>query len=309
MKNVLLTGASGFIGRHSVSVLREKGFQVHAVVSREDTPAQDEENLVWHQVDLLDHRQIDRICKEVAPTHLLHFAWYTAHGLFWHSDHNLDWVIASLQLVKAFHKYGGQRVVAAGTCAEYDWNFGYCSEGNTPLNPSNLYGTAKNSLNGILSKYTERNKISYAWGRIFFLYGPYEFKNRLIPYVITSLIQGRPAECTHGEQIRDFMHVMDVADAFVALLDSDFNGNVNVASGSPVSIRNIVETIGTIMGKPELIHLGERPDPPDDPPLIVADARRLKSELKWTPRYNLEAGLRSTIAWWQRHIITEETHK
>jgi nucleoside-diphosphate-sugar epimerase len=306
MKKVLLTGASGFIGRHCIPFLLDKGYQVHGAISNQDTPNNNNDNLFWHSVNLLDHNEIQKLLDGVSPTHLLHLAWYTEHGLFWESNRNLDWVISSLQLITAFKRIGGQRVVIAGTCAEYDWKYGFCNEDATPLHPSNLYGTSKNALNNILTRFTDKNKISYAWGRIFFLYGPYEYQKRLIPYVITSLMKNIPAECSHGDQIRDFLHVEDVANAFVTLLDSDLKGAINIGSGEPVTIKYIVNQIGSLLNKSDLIRLGARSSSLTDPPLLLADVTKLKNELHWHPKYDLDAGLQSSINWWHENLQKEE---
>jgi nucleoside-diphosphate-sugar epimerase len=140
-----------------------------------------------------------------------------------------------------------------------------------------------------------------AWGRIFFLYGPCEHPDRLVASVIRSLLAGEPARCSHGNQIRDFLFAADVAGALVALLESDVTGPINVASGQPVALKEIVNHIGGLIGRPELIRLGAIPAAPTDTRLVVADTTRLADALAWRPAYNLEAGLTKTIDWWRAH--------
>jgi len=239
---------------------------------------------------------------EVKPTHLLHFAWYAVPGKYWTSLENIRWVQTSLELLMNFTSQGGKRAVLAGTCAEYDWNYGYCSEGITPTRPQTLYGTCKNSLQEILSQFSKQTGISSAWGRIFFLYGPYEAKTRLIPSVITSLLQGLPARCTDGNQIRDFLHVEDVASAFVSLLESNVEGPVNIASGQPVALNTIIYTIADLLDKKHLVELGVLPPPEDEPPFLVADVRKINQQVGWKSKITLEAGLKSTIEWWKENL-------
>ncbi len=93
-------------------------------------------------------------------------------------------------------------------------------------------------------------------GESSFLYGPYEYPTRLVPSVIQSLLKDEPAQCTHGNQIRDFLYVADVADAFVAILDSDVNGIINIGSGKPVSVKELVIQIARLLGKEKDIRLG-----------------------------------------------------
>jgi nucleoside-diphosphate-sugar epimerase len=119
--------------------------------------------------------------------------------------------------------------------------------------------------------------------------------------VIRSLLQGEAARCTHGNQIRDFLHVEDVASAFVALLQSDIQGTVNIGSGLPVSLKEVVEKIGKKIGRLDLIRLGDRVASPDDPIFLAADTQRLRKEANWASQYSLETGLDHTIQWWKDH--------
>jgi nucleoside-diphosphate-sugar epimerase len=101
--------------------------------------------------------------------------------------------------------------------------------------------------------------------------------------VIRSILAGEPARTSHGRQVRDYLYADDVADAFVRLLESDVIGPVNIGSGRPVELREIVLQIGELMGRPELIQLGAIPPASTDTPLVVADTGRLTYRLAWTP--------------------------
>jgi nucleoside-diphosphate-sugar epimerase len=299
-KRVLVTGATGFIGRHSPAALAARGFDVHAVhaTGTPDAPA------TWHRVDLHDREQVARLLDEVRPTHLLHFAWYAVHGKYWTSTENLRWVESSLSLLRGFAERGGVRAVLAGTCAEYDWRYGFCSERTTPTTPSTLYGISKNATHSVASAFAAQAGLSLAWGRIFFPYGPDEQPRRLVPSVIHSLLRREPVRCSHGNQYRDFIHVEDCADAFAALLDSNVDGPVNIASGRPVTIREVVRTIITLIrhGEDVPVQFGAISSPPDDPPLLVGDVHRLENEVAWTPRLGLREGLIQTIEYSEKLI-------
>ena len=302
MKKILLTGARGFIGRHCCTALRERNYEIHAATSGNVEDVPEDEGVSWYHLDLLEQNSVTEVFRQIKPTHLLHLAWYTEHGKFWNAEENLVWTNATLQLIKEFKNNGGQRVVGAGTCAEYDWNYGYCSEHVTPLNPSSLYGRCKNAVRSIIDEYTSLYDLSFAWGRIFFLYGQGENRKRLISHVITSLLENRTADCSHGKQIRDFLYVTDVANAFVSLLDSEVEGAVNIASGTPVTLRSIIETISTKLDGSGKIRYGTVPEKPGDPPMLTADIRRLENEVGWKPGYELDQGIEETINWWKNNL-------
>ena len=303
MKRVLVTGASGFVGRNSLLPLLERGFEVHAVRLHPDDASR---NVRWHKADLLDLSAASRLLKEVRPSHLLHFAWNVKGSDYWTSAENLDWVQAGLCLLRVFAENGGERAVLAGTCAEYDWKHGHCFEEDTPARPSTLYGTCKNSLREILAHFSTQAGFSSAWGRIFFLYGPHEAESRLVPYVINHLLLKRPVQCSHGRQVRDFMHVQDAGEAFAALLACDVEGSVNIASGRSIAVKELVLTLARRFGLEELVELGARPLAESEPMLLAADVRRLNREVGWTPGIPLEEGLQRTIEWWEGKSCKDE---
>ena len=293
---VLLTGASGFIGRAAIKPLRDAGFEVHAVARR---PLAEVADVTWRQADLLNEDTLRNVVASIRPTHLLHFAWYAEPGKYWTSTANVDWLRASLLMLSTFHECGGRRAVMAGTCAEYEWSSDVYVEDASPLRPATLYGTCKNALREVLVAYSRQVSLSSAWGRIFFPFGRHEHPVRLIPSVARSLLGEQIAECTPGEQVRDFMHVDDVAAAFVALLTSDVQGAVNIGSGAGVRVKQIVRSIGEQIGRSDLIRLGARPMQAGDPPSIVADVTRLEREVGWRPSRTFDEALSETVDWWR----------
>lgn len=301
MKKVLLTGATGFIGRHCLPLLIVKGYEVHAVSSKKSEEEKD--NIFWHQVDLLNFAEISDLISKIKPTHCLHLAWSTEPKKYLNSIENLSWLQASLSLLQEFSKNDGQRFVMAGTCFEYDLRYGYCCEKLTPFAPGTLYGVCKHPLQQILNSFAKQTGLSSAYGLIFFLYGPHEKSERLVPSVIRSLLKREPARCSHGNQIRDFLYVEDVADAFIELLESNITGAINIASGCPISLRDIIYKIADKLDRRDLIQLGALPVREHEPHLILADVSRLKNELGWLPRYDLENGLDKTISWWKTSFL------
>jgi len=300
MRRVLVTGASGFIARNCLSLLIEAGYAVYAVAldSLEDSPP----GVKWFQANLLEKKQIEKVVKDIRATHLLHFAWYAEPKKYWNSEENFKWLEASKALLETFYASGGRRAVMAGTCAEYDWQYGCCNESGTPLLPATVYGKCKHSLQESMTTFSKKTGLSSAWGRIFFLYGPNEHPARLVPHVVTSILKGKPAFCSHGNQLRDFLYVKDVASAFVALLESDVCGPVNIASGTPIKLKEVINKISEKLGHPELVRFGEISAAKDDSPLLVADIKRLREEVGWGARFSIDSGLDQTIEWWKQRM-------
>lgn len=305
MAGVLVTGATGFIGRASLPFLVAQNYEVHAITTQPQLQSLIMPGVNWHSLNLLDTNATQKWLETNQPDSLLHLAWYAEPGKYWTSERNLDWVQASLNLLKTFVQVGGKRAVFAGTCAEYDWRYGFCSEQLTPALPATVYGTAKYSLQLLLNAFAQQTGLSAAWGRVFWLYGPYEHPGRLVASLCRNLLSGQVAPCSHGQQVRDFLHVEDVASAFVSLLGSEAAGVVNIGSGQAVQLKDIIYKIAEYIGKPELIKLGALAAPLNEASLVVADVKRLKQEVGWQPRYNLTEGLIQTVEWWKNYLKRE----
>jgi nucleoside-diphosphate-sugar epimerase len=310
-KRVLVSGAGGFIGRWSVPALLRSGYEVHAVLSgntSRDVPEQ-LQGATIHFADLLDDSAIDELTGDVRPSHLLHFAWIATPGVYWNSEDNFRWLAASERLLRSFLAHGGRRVMMAGTCAEYDWSrVEVCDELSSPLAngataPVSRYAACKIALQTTLADFGRREGLSTAWGRIFFQFGPHEYPERLVPSVICNLLLNREAPCSHGRQIRSFLHVADVGEAFAAVLGSELEGPVNIGSDERVSLAELIDRIGRQIGRPELLRLGARPAPPQEPSLLVPEIHRLRDEARWRPRFTLNEALSDTIAWWRGRLL------
>jgi nucleoside-diphosphate-sugar epimerase len=304
---VLVTGARGFIGGPSVAALRARGMEVHAVSSRHQPDSND--GVTWHQGDLLDSGSAARLMDRVRPSHLLHLAWGMAPGAWSSPAGHLGWLRASLELIERFAEAGGTRVVVAGSCAEYDWSAGVCSEFSTPCVPATLYGASKLALGSVLGAFARDTRLSSASARIFFTYGPGEHPTRLVASIVRSLLREEAAACSHGRQVRDFLYVDDVAAALAALLDSGVTGPVNIGSGIPLAVADLALRVGECLGRPDLIRLGARASAVEEPPLVVADVARLRDEVGWVPRYSLDQGVSATTAWWRAQSAREVTAK
>ncbi len=291
---VLVTGASGFIGQHAVRFLLEAGVDVHAVTFSRSLDAGVAH--FSHVCDLHDERAMRHLLETLRPDYLLHLAWHVPPGEFWHSPENSRWVKTSAALFQTFFEVGGRRVLSVGTCAEYDWTApAPFDEDLTPILPTTPYGAAKAALATRLEQLTQQfPQKSSAWARLFFLYGPGEAQGRLVPSVVESLRSGQPALCTRGEQKRDFLYVEDAGRALVVTLLSSLEGKINIASGRSPAVQEVIQQLGQITGRSDLLRWGALPEREGEPPVIAANTRRL-SALGFKPSVTLEEGLRKTI--------------
>ncbi len=298
MGGVLVTGASGFIGLPVVVELARRGEGVDALSTRVSPPQV--AGVRWHRLDLLaGGAALEELMRELRPTRLVHLAWHAEHGL-WDASENVVWVECSLRLMRAFARNGGRRLLMIGTCAEYDWSAAErpLGEYRSRLAPTTLYGVTKDALRRVAHAYAVREGIELAWGRPFFMYGPRENPARLVSSVVRSLLEGKPVATSSGEQLRDFMHVEDVAGALVALLDSAVVGDVNIGSGVGVTVGEVVDRIVQLLGRPELVRRGSLPMRPGEPRRLVADIARLREEVGYRPQISLADGLAATVKWW-----------
>ncbi len=317
-QRVLVTGASGFLGRAVVTRLLESGWLVDAVTSTEGpVPGTRHEALRWHATNLLDGVALERLLPSLGASHLIHLAWAPNRDIY-DSPENFRWVGASTRLLRGFFESGGKRTVFAGSSAEYDWSTGICREGCTPLAGGGAYGAAKRGLaelfQGLCELYGDRgNGVSGAWARIFFLFGSHEPEQRLVAAVARALIEGGPVLCSEGTQIRDYLFVEDAADALVELLGSEITGPVNIASGEGIRVRDLVLELAERAGaggvasdsRAGRIEWGKVGQDTNVAPLVIADVSRLRHELDWQPRIGLSEGLDRTIAWWRERLAAK----
>jgi nucleoside-diphosphate-sugar epimerase len=170
-----------------------------------------------------------------------------------------------------------------------------------------MFGQAKGAFRKSLITLAKHHKIKVAWARIFMTFGPNEDSRRLVPTTILNLLRNEPVLASSGEQVRDLLHVDDVARGLVTLLDSNIEGDVNIASGEPRTLSEILTTLGAVTGKPELIKLGTKPKQSHEPPRIVANISRLRDELKFTPAVSFEERLLETVNWWrEKYFLKRE---
>jgi nucleoside-diphosphate-sugar epimerase len=214
----------------------------------------------------------------------------TDHRAFWGSPLNLEWIAASLHLARSFAECGGQRLVGAGTCAEYAWNGIPCDARTSDLAPPHLYGVAKDALRRTLASYAQETGMGFAWGRIFFVYGPGEPEAKLVTSSIAALERGEPLTSREPERRLDFVYVDDVARAFVLLTTGTYVGAANIASGRGYAVGDVLERLGARFGaRVELVASAA-------PRASVEAVLSPPTDFGYEPLFDLDAGLDATLA-------------
>ena len=271
MTLVLITGANGFVGRQIIRSLDVEGINlIPAVREGKENTVSNFKNVkkIITSKDLFaeDESWWEEQCKDVDI--VIHAAWYVETGKYQDSSKNIDCLIGSLKLAKGAAKAGVRRFLGLGTCAEYDQSQGVLTI-DTPLKPLTTYAAAKASLFTTLSQWFPRESVSFAWIRLFYLYGEGEDQKKLVPYVRSQIVQGDFVDLTSGKQVRDFMDVAEAGKKIAGISLTNQIGPINLCSGIPITVRQFVEKIADEYGRKDLLRFGVREDNLFDPPSVV----------------------------------------
>ncbi|QNT70922.1 NAD-dependent epimerase/dehydratase family protein [Defluviicoccus vanus] len=276
---VLVTGASGFLGRQTLAPLAAHGFIVHAASRRPVAMA----GVTWHALDLFAETPRRALLSQLRPTHLLHCAWTVEHGRFWTAPENADWVALSLCLAREAANTGVSRFVGVGSCAEYDWQ-DHPDHPRTeadPLRPATPYGFAKHATRTLSELMLAAAGVSFAWARMFHLYGPGEPEQKFHAALCRALDRGERFILRHGQLIRDLIRIDAAADALAALVAAEtVSGAVNIGTGRGIALADHARSLATPRGLDHLLEVRSEPAP-GEPPSMVADIRRLCHEVGW----------------------------
>ena len=269
-KVVLLTGATGFVGRQVLRALAERGVSIRAVVRCKKDQLKDARGIegIVITADMFAENSVwwAKVCRGVDT--VIHVAWQVEPGAYLQSDKNLDCLVGTLHLAIGASTAGVRRFIGIGTCFEYDLSGGNLSI-ETPLRPLTPYAGAKSGVYLTLSQWFPQKGIEFAWCRLFYLHGEGEDSRRLVPYLHAKLRAGEPAELTSGTQIRDYLDVCEAGRKIAEIALGDREGPVNICSGVPITIRQLAEQIADQYGRRDLLRFGARPDAPLDPPKVI----------------------------------------
>jgi dTDP-6-deoxy-L-talose 4-dehydrogenase (NAD+) len=269
MAHVIVTGASGFVGRQVLKALKAAGHTVsvtlrpgralpegHAADHVIETPDLFSESAAWWR---------DRLAGADA---LVHAAWYVEPGKYLDSPKNLDCVRGTLALAEGAVAAGLPHLIGIGTCMEYRLP-GEHLDVSHPLEADTLYAASKLSLFQMLTHYLGPTSTRFTWCRLFYLFGEGEYPARLVPYVRAQLEKGEVVKLSAGTQLRDFLDVAEAGRQIATTVDTGQEGPVNICSGKAITIRALVEGIADEYGRRDLLEFGTAAIHPKDPLAVV----------------------------------------
>lgn len=268
---ILLTGASGFVGRQVARRLVEAGHRPVLVLRPGRLAAT---GLAAAQVDVVETPDLfgepaawwDAALEGVET--IIHAAWYVEPGKYLDSLENLRCVEGSLRLADAAQRAGVTHFIGVGTCFEYRLPNAHITA-DAPVGPVTLYAAAKLALLRMLEKRFEATGMLLSWSRLFYLYGEGEHPARLFPMLHRKLAAGEKVQLSSGDKLRDFLDVGEAGEMIAGLVETRQAGVVNICSGRAATIREIAEEIAGLHGRRDLLEFGTGTVHPRDPQAVV----------------------------------------
>jgi UDP-glucose 4-epimerase len=315
---VLVTGGAGYIGSVAAERLRDRGDEVAVLDSLwRGHSAAVPDDVEFVQVDLRDRAGLVAALKSTRPDAVLHFGGATLvpesvsePSLYFQMN-----VVGSQNLLSAMQETGVSKFVLSSTAAVYGAPESAVIGEETPKAPINPYGLSKLAVEQMLPWHASAYGLQYVVFRYFNVAGAtaihgedHDPETHIIPVALQALLGKRAAfsvfgtdyDTPDGTAIRDYVHVVDLADAHLLALDRiDGNlGAINLGARGGYSVRQIVDAVESVTGKKLPVVYGPRRE--GDPPTLIADAAKAETALGWKPQRNLEAMISSAWDWMQR---------
>lgn len=299
MKNVLVIGANGFLGRQLSIRLNELGFNVTALVA-----------LGSNYSDLLKIKSIDVVPFELSSLEevKLYIPIDTLYHMAWEGVGSLDRNNAAIQIRNVTYsnsvmefalRSGIKRVIVPGSASEFACGNAVISGSNSSA-PSDMYSASKVAIRHLSQTYARINNIDLIWTAITSIYGPGRDDNNLISYTIKSLLRGVKPSFTGLEQKWDYLYIDDLIEALVALGERGEGGKVYpIGSGESRQMRAYVEIIRDYINISLPLGIGDLPYKNTVIDNQVLDIRALREEVGFVPRYSFIDGIAKTIEYFK----------
>jgi nucleoside-diphosphate-sugar epimerase len=270
-KSILLTGATGFVGKQVLKRLLQSDVDITLVTrTGSNYPMERFENVVKtiETDDLFNETSAWWAASCCDIDVVIHAAWYAEPGAYYTSFSNIDCLRGSLNLAEGCVVAGVAKFVGIGSCAEYEISSDPINHDGV-LKSCTMYDAAKIATFQLLEQIFNSKNISFAWCRLFYLYGEGEDKRRLVPYIRSQLSLGEFANLSSGYQVRDFINVTAAGSIIADVALSEQAGAVNVCSGEPKTLREHAVEIAKEYGREDLLNFGGRKDNPLEPSCVV----------------------------------------
>lgn len=290
MANILVTGVSGFVGREVVANLLNEGHRVLGISRTDVSFPLEYTHLPCDLSSIDDHLQT---IAQFEPDTLIHCAW---QGL---PDYSIDQSLRNISLtVSLFERVlslGVLRIIGIGTCWEYDVRSGSCHENDIVVG-SDDFTWAKLSIHDWLKIQATLRSFDYSWLRLFYVYGPGQRSNSLIPLVISNAKVGRTTILRSPFDCCDFIHVKDVAAGIVRSIPGPEGGSktINIASGNAYPNHAIQRKVLGIMGKEQLMPNYDLTD--DRRTAFWGNIEIAKNSIGWAPSMSIDDGLAEVVS-------------
>ena len=300
MKKVVITGATGMIGRTLVEYLLKKDINILAIIrensKRKHTlPINENLKIVECSLENLNELQIE----EQYDT-FFHLAWDGTLGKsrddIYKQNANIQYTLDAVKIAK---KLGCSQFIGAGSQAEYGRVEGIITE-TTNKNPENAYGAAKLAAGQMSRILANQYNIKHIWTRIFSVYGPYDNEETLVMNTIKTMIENKASpNYTKGEQLWDYIYSEDVAKAFYLLAKKGKNDSVYcIAQGEKQKLSTYIQKIRDKIDNNIKIKLGTRPYLDKQVMNLSVDISKIKKDTGFFPEYSFEVGIDKTVKWY-----------